>query len=366
MTTFHLDYETFSEAPFGKKKGAVGLDNYAKHPSTEVLMASWAWDHQPVQQSDEESVFIREIRKAAADPNVLIKAFNAPFERIISREVLGIDIPIERWRCVMVHAYSLGFMGGLAGVGQQLGIPQDKQKLDTRVRLIPKFSQPAPKNHKADRYTKHNAPEDWREFCEYNRQDTVAEREVDLLLSRYPMPEREWELWFVDQRINDRGLPIGREVVDKAVSLFHEEKRYLTHLLKKHTGCENPNSRDQLLHWFRSQGLDIRSLAAEHIEAWLSTPPWDEEVTPEIRRAFELRQQSARTAGSKWEAFKRLTDWDTGRLRHAFQFYGAQRTGRWGGRGAQPHNLHRSPWDQEEKVRSMIEGDRNWVEMLHG
>ena len=364
MTTFHLDYETFSEAPFGKKKGAVGLDNYAKHPSTEVLMASWAWDHEPVQQSDDETVIRRNIQRAVnmshkglkktGKPGVIFKAFNAPFERTISREVLGVDIPIEWWRCVMVHAYSLGFMGTLGDVGAQLGLPQDKQKLDAGTRLIHKFSQPAPKNHKADRYTKTNAPEEWRELCEYNRQDTVSEREVDLLLSRYPMSEREWELWSIDQRINGRGLPIEKEIVDSALSIYHAEKRHLTALLRQHTGVDNPNSRDQLLEWFQKRGLEIGSLAAEHVESWLAQPPWDEQVTPEIRRVFKLRQQSARTAGSKWEAFKRLTDWNTGRLRHQFQFNGAQRTGRWGGRGVQPHNLHRSPWDQDEKVRSML------------
>ena len=142
-------------------------------------------------------------------------------------------------------------------MGQQLGIPSDKQKLDAGTRLIHKFSQPAPKNHKADRYTKHNASEDWRDFCEYNRQDAVAEREIDLLLSRYPMSKREWELWFIDQRINDRGLPIGKEIVDSALGVYHAEKRHLTGLLRQQTGIDNPNSRDQLLEWFQKQIDDL-------------------------------------------------------------------------------------------------------------
>ena len=356
MTThFHTDIETFATVPFGKKKGSVGLDVYAKHHETEILMGAWGVDQEPVQQTDDVDYYLRVVRGAAAVPDVLFHAFNAPFERTLLREVGGIDIPIERWRCTMVHAYMMGFTGGLADVGKQMGLPQDKQKLAAGGRLIDKFCSPAPRNHIADRYTKENAPEDWDRFCEYNSQDVITERELGMLLARYPIPQQELELWFMDQRINDRGLPIDRELVDAALEIYHAEKRHLTAELKKITGLQNPNSRDQLLNWCHIRDYDIPNLKEETVTAHIKdfeNNPFT--IAPIILEVLKLRQQAARSAGSKWEAFLRMTDWDTARLRHTLQFYGAQRTGRWGGRGLQPHNLHRSPPDQDRKVETML------------
>ena len=352
MTIIHLDFETYSEMPFGKGANNVGLDNYAKHPSTEVLMTAWAVDQGPVQWMEDWSN-LGISRSYVEDPTVEWHAFNAQFERTILREVLNIDIPIERWRCTMVHAYHLSFSGGLAQVGQQMGLPQDKQKLHEGGRLIQKFCKPAPKNHKVKRYTKENSPEDWAKFREYNIQDVVAERELGMLMARYPMPESEWDLYFMDQRVNDRGLPVDREIVEAGVEIYHDEKRHLTAELKRLTALGNPNSGPQMLAWLTRWGYPFDNLKAETVDKALDPlMTWTfEELPLEVLR---LKQQLARTAGSKWEAFQRMTDWDTNRLRYAFQFAGASRTSRWGGRGVQPHNLHRSPEDQDEKVRSML------------
>lgn len=352
MIHLHTDIETYATVPFGRKKGAVGLDVYAKHPDTEIMMGAGAIDKEPVWQTDDVEYYLLNLYELSKRDDVLFHAFNAPFERTLLREVGGIDIPIERWRCTMVHAYTLGFSGGLADVGKQMGLPQDKQKLSRGGRLIDKFCSPAPRNHIESRYTKENAPDDWQDFCDYNTQDVVTERELRMLLDRYPMPEQELELWFADQRINDRGLPVDRELVDAALEIYHAEKRHLTAELKTLTGLANPNSVPQLMAWFQAKGWPMKSLAADEVTQALLSPPW--EMPDLVRRALELRQQAARTAGSKWEAFLRTTDWDTARVRHCFQFGGAQRTGRWGGRNLQPHNLHRSPWDQDRKVESML------------
>lgn len=352
MTILHLDLETFSEVDLKK----VGLDNYAKHPSTKVLMVAWAVDEGEVLWAENFPIKIFELW--AKNPEIEWHAFNAPFERAILREVLGVDVPIERWRCVMVHAYHLAFSGGLAQVGQQLGLPEDKQKLSDGRRLIHKFCKPAPKNHTIRRYTKENSPDDWQKFKTYNIQDVVSEREIGLLLGRYPMPQSEWEMWFIDQRVNDRGLPIDKEIVEAGVEIFHAEKRHLAHQLKELTELANPNSGPQLLGWLSRHHYPFNDLKAETVEKALLPfkKPFDlrwglDELPLQVLR---LKQQLARTAGAKWEAFQRMTDWDSCRLRGAFQFNGAQRTARWGGRGVQPHNLPRSPEDQDEKVRSML------------
>ena len=360
MNYFHLDLETYSEANIKK----VGLDNYAHHPSTEITMVSCASDQDSVFQTDEETHFLDIIRRAAADPSVTFVAFNAQFERTLLREVAGIDIPPERWRCVMVWAYSLGFTGGLDAIGEQMGLPQDKKKLKEGHRLVLKFSGPAPRNHKVDRYTKENAPEDWGKFCEYNRQDTVAEREIFTLLQRYPMLPEEWKTYAIDQHINDRGLPIDLGLVDKALHVYRTEKIHLTQELRKLTDLENPNSRDQLLGWLKDCGVFLPDIKAETLEKTIKEwPPWNPDYLLDV---LKFRQQTARTAGTKWQAFKDRTDIDTGRLRSAFQFNGAARTARWAGRGIQPHNLHRSPEDQAEKVSSLLSGHREWVELMHG
>lgn len=364
MSNLHLDFETYSEAPFGRKKGSVGLDQYAKHPSTEVLMTAWAFDQGPVEQVESGSEKL--LREVAQCQDITLHAFNAPFERVIMREVLGIDIPIERWRCTMVHAYHLAFAGGLAEVGAALGLAQDKRKLDEGNKLVHKFCSPAPRNHKIRRYTRENAPEDWGRFLDYNCQDVVAEREISMLLARYPMPEEEWNLWHIDQRINDRGLPIDKEVVNQSIQVFHAERKHLTEELRKLTGLPNPGSVSQLLSWLKARGYPEDDLQADTVTAVLEMPEW--ELDSQMRAVLRLRQQLARTAGSKWEAYQRMTDWNGtwGRLHHVFQFGGAQRTQRWAGRGVQPHNLHRSPVDQDLKVEALLSGNRDWVEVMYG
>lgn len=360
---FHVDLETYGTVPFGDSRTSVGLDVYSKHPDTEITMASWCLDESPVYQSDDEHKFLSTIRQAAADPRVIFVAFNAAFERTILREVAGIDVPPERWICVMVWSYSLGFAGGLEDVGHQLGLPLDKQKLAHGRQLIHKFCKPAPRNHKADRYTKQNAPDDWRDFCGYNAQDTVAEREIFLLLQPYAMLPEEWQAWRIDQAINDRGLPVDLHLVKQAQHVFHAEKRHLMNVLRERTGMKNPNSGPQFHAWLKSKHYSLPDLKADTIEKELKAwPPWESE---EVRDCLVLKQQSARTAGSKWAAFERATDHSTRRLRHVYQFNGAQRTQRWAGRLVQPHNLHRSPPDQDEKVGSMLSGDREWVTLMH-
>ncbi len=360
LNLFHLDLETFNTLDLKK----VGLDVYARHPSCEITMAAWCLDDSPVYQSDEEHKFLSVIRQAANDPDVQFVAFNAQFERVILREVAGIDIPPERWICSMVWAFSLGFSGGLADIGKQLGLPQEKQKLEEGRKLVLKFCKPAPKNHNVERYTKQNSPEEWKRFCQYNSQDVVAEREIMMLLKPYPMTEEEWQTYWVDQRINDTGFPVDLHLVDQAIKVYHAEKKRLAVALGNHTGLSNPNSGPQLMKWLKDYGYEFSNLQADTIKKTLAAwNPWD---SPVVRKALEWKQQLARTAGSKWETFKRATDKDTGRFRYAFQFNGAQRTCRWAGRTIQPHNLHRSPEDQDEKIRSLLSGDNEWVTLMHG
>lgn len=344
----HVDFETYSEVNLKDQ----GLDIYAKHPSTEILMTAWALDDAPVKWSEGvPQEFFSDLLLAEE-----IHAFNAQFERTILREVAKVDLAVDNWRCTMVHAYHLSFSGTLDDIGKQLGLPEDKQKLRKGKSLIEKFCKPAPKNHKIRRYTKENRPNEWQEFKEYNVRDVITEREISRLLERYPMPQSEWELWFIDQRINDRGIPIDRELVEAGLRIFEEEKRELTKELKRMTGLDNPNSRDQMLNWVRDLGYPYDNLASETVEKSLKEDWWGttKAYNDFAKDVLRIRRQAARAAGSKWQAFLDRTDWNSGRLRHTLQHNGASRTGRWGGRGVQIHNLHRSSKDHEEKIRSML------------
>lgn len=361
----HADAETYCELDLKK----VGMDVYCRHKSFEVLMFSWClkgftqgvrlddlYPRQPL-PNDFKNLILR--------PDILIHAFNAAFERYVLGHGFGIWLPPEKFRCTMYHVWHLGFSGGLDAVGEQIPIPQDKQKLKEGKRLLLKFAKPAPKNHNADRYTPENAPEDWKQFKAYCARDTGAEMEIGLFCNRYPLPESEQKVWELDQRINDRGLPVDRQLVDAALAVYHDEKTHLHGKLKDLTELENPNSVPQLKGWLHAKGCLIENLQEATITDYLKHSKEERPSDDPVTQTLLLRQQSARTAGAKWEAFLRATDWTTGRHRHAYRAYGAQRTGRWGALNLQPHNLHSSPEDQALKVRALLTGSRGVVAMLY-
>ncbi|HHB13206.1 MAG TPA: hypothetical protein ENK62_08410 [Chromatiales bacterium] len=176
MTTLSLDFETYCDLDIGD----VGLDNYVRHPSFEVLLCAWAVDDQSVHlwSPAEGEPMPEPLRILLFDSSVLLRAFNAPFEQETLRHGLRIDTVDTRWRCTMVEAYAASFTGGLEEVGAQIGLPQDKRKIAEGRRLIHRFCKPAPRNHKARRYTHETHPEEWARFREYCRQDVVAEREI--------------------------------------------------------------------------------------------------------------------------------------------------------------------------------------------
>ena len=362
MTILHLhaDAETYCELDLTK----VGMDVYCRHPSFEVLMFSWHLRGytQGVRLDDlyPRRTLPDDFKTLLLHPDVLIHAFNAAFERYVLGYGFGLWLPPEKFRCTMFHAWHLGFSGGLEDIGEQIPIPRDKQKLKEGKALMHKFSKPAPEKHKVDRYTPENAPEAYDHYKAYCIQDTEAEMEVNLFCQRYPLPGSEQRVWELDQRINDRGLPVDRQLIDAALKVYHDEKRHLTKQLKDLTKLENPNSIQQFMDWLKRRGCPLPNLQKDTITDWLN----HDETNDDVTQALRLRQQTARTAGAKWEAFLRATDWKSSRLRHAFSAYGAQRTGRWAGRGLQPHNLHTSPEDQDLKVRALLTGNRELVTAL--
>lgn len=330
---WHHDFETYNDLNLKK----VGLDVYASHPSLEPNLLAcvdpYTGDLVQTEHLDE----MLDLGAAMArDPEVVFTAFNARFERIIWQR-FGIEVPLERWLCVMCWAYAMAFNGGLREVGEQLGIPADEGKLKGGTRLITKFCAPRKptKNNTSTRVMPDDAPEDWAQFKAYNRQDVTAELAISGKLEAYPLnPVQRFEYVF-SQEMNDRGLPIDTDLVEACVDIYAQEQRSLKRRMQALTGLANPGSQQQLLGWFQEQGLQIEDLKKNTVRDALKVVP-----PGVVRETLELRAQHARASPKKWQALARATGAD-GRLRGAFQLWGASRTQREAGRIFQPQNL---PW----------------------
>lgn len=333
--SFHLDYETYSDVDIKK----VGAYNYARHPSTRVLMAAYAYGDDPVEHWDavKNPAMPAKLKKALNSSNVLIHGFNVNFERQITVHVLKLDLPIERTRCTMVHAYLYSFSGGLDVVAKAVGLPEDKQKLDTGKDLIRRFCQEQPPSRKISHWGPHNDPEGWQKFIEYNKQDVETERAIHAYFKDYPVSEATWEEWFLDQRINDRGLPIDTALVHAAIKIRDAETHRILEIVKKETGVENPNSKPQMKAWFESQGYPLENMQAPTVEEAVKNCPKNKK---KLRKVLEHIQQISKSSLGKWDAFARATCPD-GNLYGSLQFAGASRTRRWAGRLVQPQNFPR-------------------------
>ena len=362
--TLSLDFETYCDIDLKK----FGLDLYSIHPSCEVLMCAYRLDDGPVHHWDAtRDPMPKRLRRALEDEDVQIWAFNAQFERVIMNRVLNIWPEMHRWRCTMALAYMHSFTGDLGMIARQMGIDQDKTKLDTGKRLMKLFSMPqrVTTNQPHRRFTSESHPVEWKMFIEYNIRDVEAECEIKRLLDKpkYPIPEREWEFYALDQIINDRGLPIDRTFVENALQMANRRKEQLLRKMRIKTGLANPGSPAQLLPWLQDRGYPFNDLQKDSVKKVLTA--WSGIQTGELKKekdqlypdkltkaavaVLKLRQQQARTSTSKYQALLTAMGED-GRMRYVFQFCGASRTGRFAGRRFQPQNLTMMRDIESEKI----------------
>ncbi|MCK5132092.1 MAG: hypothetical protein KAR40_08080 [Candidatus Sabulitectum sp.] len=364
MTVLNLDFETFSEVNIKQ----CGAQFYARHPSTEALMLGWSMDDEPVQVWDivNETVMMPEdLWGLLHDPEVLIHAYNAQFERLILKFCLSIDIPPERFRCTMVRAYGLAFNGSLANVATQFNVGVNKDKRGAA--LINRFSKPQPKNQKVARWTRENDPEGWTEFMEYCRQDVVTERALWKKCEPYYFPEIEWKRYALDQKINDRGVPVDQELVKAAIEISAIEKESLKDEMRKLAEpyeLHNPNSGPQLTAWLADNGCLVTDMQAATVAKVIERDVED----PRVLAMLKLKQQLAKTSVSKFNAFGRVTGED-GRARGMFQFGGASRTLRAAGRLVQLQNLARGgnvTYDPSTAAEIMTKWGYDTTKLLYG
>lgn len=351
--TLAIDFETFCKLNLK----TVGLDLYSAHPSCEVLMAAYSIDGGPVQHWDKTANprMPRDLHAALHDERYEIWAFNAQFERMILNRVLRIFPAIRRFRCTMVLAYMHSYTGTLDQIGERAGLAADKQKSDTGKKLIGMFSSPqaVTQNNPHSRFTSETHPIEWRMFCEYNVQDVVAETALKTRLDRpqYPIPAREWDFYALDQEINDRGLPIDRLFVERALDMAERRKDELITVMRRKTGLGNPGSVSQLLPWVRERGYpfpDMQKLSVQKVltaDAGRRSGELKEKkgelfptLTDDCVEVLKLRLQQSRTTPSKYNALLAAMGADS-RMRFVFQFAGAARTARFAGRRFQPQNM---------------------------
>jgi len=331
-----MDFETFSLLDITN----VGTAKYAKHPSTEVLMLAYAFDDDPVEQwvSEEGDQFPARLEDALLDDSVVKLAWNASFEKLIFQHVLGIEIPWEQWRDPMVLAHYCSMPGALRKVGPIVKLPVEEQKKGEGTRLISWFSKlrPPTKTKPARRVYWYEKPELWEKYKEYNRNDVLAERGIYSRLKPYDLPEHEWEMWVLDQKINEDGFPVNLDMVNNALAIRDELVVKKVTEMRRLTGLENPRSRDQLLHWLNQNGYPYYDLQKGHVNLWYEPEKAKEGAV--AHQVLGLHKEVSRQSTKKYDALKARAESD-GRIRFGLQFMAAARTGRWGGRGVQVHNL---------------------------
>lgn len=371
-----IDLETYSDVDIKK----CGVYKYAESDSFEILLFAYAVNGGDVQVIDlaRGEKIPEEILDAITDPNVTKWAFNANFERVsLSNWLYKNDLSHHKtyglsddttyrfldsasWKCSMIWAAYMGLPLSLEGVGAVLKL--EDQKLKEGKDLIRYFCKPcAPTKTNGSRTR--NLPEHdlqkWELFKSYNKRDVEVELAIQKKLAKFPVPDFLWDEYHLDQKINDRGIAIEHDVVTEAIELDHITKAELTEKLQQITSLENPNSVIQMREWLASKGIETDTLDKKAVAELLKTAP------PELAEVLTLRQQLAKSSVKKYQAMDNARCMD-GRARGMFQFYGANRSGRWAGRLIQLQNLPQNHLPDLEEARNLVcAGNYEALSMLY-
>ena len=365
MDILSIDIETYCDLDIKD----VGAYKYCKHPSFEILLFAYAFNDEPVKIIDltDEITIPDRVINALNDENVLKTAFNANFERNgISNEFALIDCPPEQWDCTMIKAMRLGLPSSLDMVGKALHFPEDKQKMKEGKALIQYFCKPCKptkSNGGRTRNLPEHAPEKWETFKEYCKQDVEVERNIRNKLSRYEIIPKEKLLWNLDQEINDRGINLDLGMINKAIECDEQLSYRLMQEAKELTGLDNPNSLAQLKKWIGEKvGYAVGSITKDTIPSLIRDA--ESHGHMEVKRILELRQLMGKTSTKKYQTMINMRC-DDGRVRGLLQFYGANRTGRWAGRGVQVQNLPQNHLPDLDNARNLLKnGDFDTLEFL--
>ena len=378
MEKVSIDIETYS----GNDLNKCGVYKYVQHPDFDILLFGYAVDSGEVHVVDlaagEE--IPEEVLAALSDGGVTKWAFNSNFERICLSEWLrrnrpehfysysvegdsvGEYLDPRGWKCSMIWSAYMGLPLSLAGAGAVLGL--EEQKLKEGKDLIRYFCvpcKPTKSNGGRTRNLPEHDPEKWELFKFYNRRDVEVEQFIQKKLHNFMVPDSVWEEFWLDQEINDRGILLDMTLVENAIALDGISKAQLSDAMKDLTELENPNSVAQMKQWLSGQGVEAESLGKKDVAKMIA----DEDIDEDVTEALRLRQQLAKSSVKKYQAMQTAVCND-GRARGMFQFYGANRSGRWAGRIIQLQNLPQNHMEDLEQARALVRnGDYDALSMLY-
>ena len=358
MRTLSIDIESYSDVNLSK----CGVYKYASSPAFEILLFGYAVDGGDVRVVDLAcgEQIPDEILSALSDASVTKWAFNAMFERVCLSNFLGEWLEPEGWRCTMVWAATLGLPLSLESAGVALGL--EKQKLTEGKDLIRYFCvpcKPTKANGGRTRNRPEHDPEKWKRFKAYNLRDVETEMQIQKRLSHFPVPDAIWEEYHLDQEINDRGIGVDMELVRQAIAIDARSRERLTAAMRELTELENPNSVQQMKQWLADQGMETDTLGKKAVAELVKTAP------EPLREVLSLRQQLAKSSVKKYAAMENAVCAD-GRAHGMFQFYGANRTGRFSGRLIQLQNLPQNHMGDLAEARALVRsGNYEALSMLY-
>lgn len=376
IESISIDIETYSDRDLKK----CGVYKYAESPNAELLLFGYSINNGPVTvidvaQGEEVPEYIL---KALTDDSITKWAYNASFERIflsvwlkrnypqyfvsysIPEDTVSNYLDPSAWRCSLVWGAVMGLPLSLKGIGAVLKL--DEQKMTEGSDLIRYFCvpcKPTKSNGGRTRNLPEHAPEKWATFVAYNRRDVEVELSIKEKLKNFPVPEFLWDEYHLDQEINDRGIGVDMKLVTNAIAFDERSKGTISSQMKDMTDLENPNSVVQMKAWLAENGMETETLGKKAVAELMKNAP------ESLAQVLALRQQLAKSSVKKYQAMENAVC-DDGRVRGMFQFYGANRTGRWAGRIVQLQNLPQNHMGDLAEARELVrQGDYDSVEMLY-
>lgn len=358
MQHLSIDIETYSSVNLQK----AGVYKYAESPDFDILLFGYSVDGGAVHVIDLAcgEKIPAEIVDALSDESVTKWAFNAQFERVCLSNYLETWLSPDSWHCTMVWSATLGLPLSLEGVGAVLGL--EKQKLTEGKNLIKYFCVPcAPTKTNGGRTR--NLPqhdmEKWEQFKAYNLRDVETEMSIQKKLTRFPVPDFIWDEYHLDQEINDRGIGLDMTLVEQAIAIDSISRKNLTQQIQNLTDLDNPNSVAQMKGWLSDNGLEMDTLGKKAVAETLKTAP------KHLADVLSLRQQLAKSSVKKYTAMQTAVCKDS-RARGMFQYYGANRTGRFAGRIIQLQNLPQNHMSDLADARALVRsGNYDALELLY-
>ena len=376
MESLSIDLETYSDIDLKK----CGVYKYAESPNFEILLFAYSVDNGPVQVIDlaQDEDIPTEILAALTDATITKWAYNASFERIclsvwlrrnhpeyfqsysILEDTVGDYLDPSTWKCSRIWGAYMGLPLSLEGIGAVLKLSD--QKMKEGKDLIKYFCVPCKAtkvNGGRTRNLPSDAPDKWDVFKSYNKRDVEVELAIKEKLSKFPVPEFIWDEYHLDQEINDRGIGVDMQLVENAIDIDSKTKDYLMSRLVTLTGLENPNSVQQMKTWLSDYGIETESLDKKAVKELLS------DADKKVSEVLECRQQLAKSSVKKYTAMQNMAC-DDNRARGCFMFYGANRSGRWAGRGIQLQNLPQNHMSDLEEARNLVrDGNFEALELLY-